>query len=105
MESEQPVRTRYPTHEEIIDPTPIGIFLTDAFGVEHACAMPLWCWHYLLWWLKHGYHVAEWVKECDMVRGDISLEQFLIESIAADFDERKERGRRLPPWLANGDYV
>ena len=53
-----PIGKEPPTHDQIMDDTPVSAFVPDAFGNRYPCAMPLWCWHYLAWLMRRGFKIS-----------------------------------------------
>lgn len=88
----------------IADPDPnekIGRTVTNALGHPELIVMEWRCWKYLDWMSRNSKArpIEEWIRECDLTRGDKPLGDALREWIFLEFQAREKDGMSRPPYL------
>jgi hypothetical protein len=88
----------------LADPEPdekIGRTVTNAFGQPELVVMEWRSWQYYDWLSREsrGMPIDEWVRECDLSRGNASLSEALEDWIFLEFRAREKDGKPRPPYL------
>lgn len=87
----------------IADPDPeekIGRTITNAFGQSELVVMPWESWRYYDYMKRDSKRpIEEWVRECDLSRGNVPLGVALTNWIFWEFQAREKDGMSRPPYM------
>lgn len=80
---------------------PIGRYVTNALGQREWIVMESRAWKYFDWLARdtRARPIEEWVRECDLARGDQPLGEALQDWIGLEFEASEKDGRPRPPYL------
>ena len=79
----------------------VGRTLINALGHPELVVMPWSSWKYFDWLSRESEArpIDEWVRECDLSRGDVPLSDALRWWIFWEFQTREKKGVARPPYL------